>query len=55
MHTAKPQTGFTLLELLICIGILLVLAAIIINAYQTYVVRSQVSEGIMKTVLLLGL
>jgi type IV pilus assembly protein PilA len=38
--------AFTLIELMIVIAIIGILAALAIAAYQTYTVRSQVSEGI---------
>ncbi len=40
------QGGFTLIELMIVIAIIAILAALAIPAYQDYVIRSQVSEGI---------
>jgi len=39
--------GFTLIELMIVVAIIAILAAIATSAYQNYVVRSEVSEGIV--------
>ena len=42
----RASQGFTLIELMIVVAIIGILAAIAIPAYQDYVVRSQVSEGL---------
>jgi len=42
----KRQNGFTLIELMIVVAIIGILASLAVSAFQTYLVRAQVAEGV---------
>lgn len=42
----KNHTGFSLVELIIALGILAILMALAIPAYQDYTIRTRVAEGL---------
>lgn len=45
-NSHKPQSAFTLIELIIAVAIVSILAAIAIPAYQNYIIKTQVSEAL---------
>jgi type IV pilus assembly protein PilA len=47
MSRQRLSAGFTLIELMIVVAIIAILAAIAIPAYQDYLVRAQISEGMV--------
>ncbi len=42
----RNQKGFTLIELMIVVAIIGILASLAMTAYQTYLVRAQIAEGV---------
>ena len=44
---SKIKQGFTLIELMIVIAIIAILAAIAIPAYNSYMIRSKISEAVL--------
>lgn len=46
MQTTHSSKGFTLIELMVVVAIIAILAAITVPAYQNYLIRAQVSEGV---------
>jgi type IV pilus assembly protein PilA len=46
MHQVPHQRGFTLIELMVAVTIVGTLASLAIPAYQNYLIRAQITEGI---------
>ena len=47
MALRKRERGFTLIELMIAIAIIGILASLALSAYEDYVIRARVTEGVV--------
>lgn len=46
MRTARPSSGFTLIELMIALAVIAILTAVALPSYTSYVQRSRVPAGL---------